>query len=173
VLVHVKCVEVDPHRVRRIGEPPVSERVARQQITEFVANLRKGHRVEPQQIHPDKRGREDNQTKGQPLPPRESRAELLDGPEKAVPGERREPCEEESEQNDVDMMAKQSHGAGRVGRREKFGQDENKIDSPSTQKSYRLSVTIAIALDPYRARSACGFTRTAQQCHRTFSAAGF
>ena len=36
--VDVKRFEADPHRVRRIGEAAVGERVGHQQVAEFVVN---------------------------------------------------------------------------------------------------------------------------------------
>ena len=37
---HMKCFEVHPHRVRRIGQPPVRKSIRRQQITEFIVIMR-------------------------------------------------------------------------------------------------------------------------------------
>src|SRR5881275_608684 len=39
-LIDMECFEVDPHGVRRIGEPAVSERVRHQQIAELVMDSR-------------------------------------------------------------------------------------------------------------------------------------
>ena len=36
----MKCFKMHPHRVRRIGQPPVRERIRRQQITEFIVIVR-------------------------------------------------------------------------------------------------------------------------------------
>jgi hypothetical protein len=40
----VKTFEVDPHRRGGIGEPPVEERIRRQEETEFIVDKRPGNR---------------------------------------------------------------------------------------------------------------------------------
>ncbi len=50
--IHVKRLEVNPHGVRRVREPPVRKRIRHQEITELVVYRRAGNRKDRQDGEP-------------------------------------------------------------------------------------------------------------------------
>jgi len=49
MLQDVKCIEVQPHGMRRVGKPSVSECISRKQVTEFVVTNRRRQRQHGEQ----------------------------------------------------------------------------------------------------------------------------
>ena len=52
--------EVNPHGMRRIGEPPVSERVCRQQVAEFIVDDWLWNRQDRQQRGSQRKSKQSN-----------------------------------------------------------------------------------------------------------------
>src|SRR5258708_6237000 len=64
-LIDLKRLEVNPHRVRWVGEPPVSKRIRHQQITELVVYRGVRHRKDRQNGEPGHDSQDTDRCHGQ------------------------------------------------------------------------------------------------------------
>ena len=103
LLQNVECLEVLPHRVRRIREPAMRECVRREEVAELVVHLRQRHADDRRHRRDDSKCGESHDKDRQPTPLRERGECVFNSPHTTQPAMWREECQRE-EQHDADSI---------------------------------------------------------------------
>ena len=103
LLEHMESLEVLPHRVRRIREPPVRERVRRKQVAELVVHLWHRHADDRSHRRDDAKCRDPRERNRKRAAARDAGKHPLHRAQTARPAMRREERERE-EQRDADTV---------------------------------------------------------------------